>query len=143
MVAVALLLVAGGVAFKVTRPAPVEPKKKIAGTVYVLPRDFLLNLKDGRFARLSVALVLEAEEAAAEGGGHGAAPAAEPPEGYGTEPQEALVRSIVTDLLTRSDSKALLRAKERERMKDEIREEIERRSDIKATAVLFTDLAVQ
>ncbi len=40
-----------------TKPKPVN-KDKIKGTIYVLPAPFLLNLTDGRYAKLTVGLEL-------------------------------------------------------------------------------------
>lgn len=141
LVLVALLAVAG-VAFKMTRPAPPAPKMKVHGTVYVMPKDFLINLKDGRFAKLSVGLIVEAAEGGG-GGGHGAGAAApEPPEGYGAEPQEAIVRSIVTDTLTAASSEELLKEKGRTKLKKELKHLIETRTDVHAKDVLFMDLTV-
>ena len=54
MLAVALpvVLFAG---YTMTKPKPV-PKMKIKGTIYVMPKAFLLNLSDGRYAKVTVAL---------------------------------------------------------------------------------------
>src|SRR3954464_2462715 len=90
-----LLLVVGGVyKFVLAKPAPVH-KPKIAGEVYILQKDFLVNLKGGRFAKLNAALVLKEGYTPAAAGGHEAA--APPPTGYGVMPQEAVIRSIITD----------------------------------------------
>jgi flagellar basal body-associated protein FliL len=137
-----LLLALGGVyKFALAKPAP-EHKPKVEGEVYVLPKDFLLNLSDGRFARLNVALVLS-EPAVAAGGGHGAAPA-EPPEGFGPLPQEALVRDIVTNSsLTGVDGDELIKRAGRDRLKKRILKTIGLKTDVHAHDVLFTDVAVQ
>ena len=60
IIAVLALVVAGG-AYKTVLANPKEkaPEPKVAGTVYVLPKEFLVNLADGRFAKLQVALVVE------------------------------------------------------------------------------------
>src|SRR5262245_34339852 len=79
------------------KPSEKGPEPKVHGTVYVLPKEFLVNLADGRYAKLQVALVVEAAAAAGHGGGHGAPV---PPDGYGSEPQEAIVRDLITDELT-------------------------------------------
>ena len=99
IVPLVLLLVLGGVyKFVLAKPAAV-PKPKVEGEVYVLPKDFLVNLTDGKFAKLGVGLVFDQGfTAAPAGGGRGAAAA--PPEGYGVLPQEAVVRDIVTDMVT-------------------------------------------
>ena len=74
-------------------------------------------------------------------GGHGAA--AEPPEGYGTLPQEALIRGIVTDTLTGVDAEKLVKAEGREKLKHKLLKKIKKTTDVHAEEVLFTDVAVQ
>src|SRR4051794_41900442 len=96
-----LLLVVGGVyKFVLAKPAPV-PKAKIEGSVYVMPKDFLINLKSGRFAKLNAALVLKhgylEEAVAAGGGGHQAPP---PPDGHGPPPPGAAGRAGHTPTTT-------------------------------------------
>ena len=111
----ALLIVGGGMYKLVLAKEAPKPEPKIHGDVYVLGKDFLVNLADGHFAKLGVALVVEHGTAAPPSGdGHGAAPP-KPPEGYGSLPQEAAVRDIVTDTLT----------------------------DVEVHDVLFTDVSVQ
>jgi flagellar FliL protein len=139
-----LLLVVGGVyKFVLVKPAP-APKPKIAGSVYVMPKDFLINLKAGKFAKLNAALVLKEgylEEAiAASGSGH---EATAPPDGYGTLPQEAAVRAIITDSLTDMPATRLTKEKSRVKVEQEVLKRIERETDVKAEDVMFTDLAVQ
>src|SRR3954449_9657080 len=96
VVPVLLLVVLGGVyKFVLAKPGKPAPKPKVDGQVYVLPKEFLINLSGGRFAKLSVGLVLdEAQATVAEG------EATKPPEGFGTLPQEAVIRDLVTDTLT-------------------------------------------
>jgi flagellar basal body-associated protein FliL len=64
IIAVAALVLAGG-AYKTVLAKPKEkaPEPKVHGTVYVLPKEFLVNLADGRYAKLQVALVVEAATA--------------------------------------------------------------------------------
>jgi flagellar basal body-associated protein FliL len=139
-----LLLVMGGVyKFVLAKPAPV-PKAKIEGSVYVMPKDFLVNLKGGKFAKLNAALVLKEgyleEAVAASGGGH---EATAPPTGYGTLPQEAAVRAIITDSLTDLPATRLTREKSRAKVEKDVLKRIEHETDVKAQDVMFTDLAVQ
>ena len=82
----AALALGGGYKFVLAKPAKAEPKPKVHGTVYVLQKEFLVNLADGRYAKLHVGLVLVEDHVAAAAGGHGAPT---PPEGYGAMPQEA------------------------------------------------------
>jgi hypothetical protein len=140
-----LLIVVGGVYKFVLAPKPVVPKHKIEGSVYVMPKDFLINLKAGKFAKLNAALVLkhgylEEAVAAASGGGHTAAP---PPDGYGTLPQEAAVRAIITDSLTDISATRLTREKSRLKLQEAVLKRIEHETDVAAEDVMFTDLAVQ
>lgn len=140
-----LLLVVGGVYKFVLAPAPVVPKKKIEGSVYIMPKDFLINLAGGKFAKLNAALVLKhgyLEEAVAEasGGGH---EATTPPDGYGTLPQEAAIRSIITDTLTDINANRLVKEKSRLKLQEAVLKRIHHETDVEAEDVLFTDLAVQ
>lgn len=143
-VLVVLLVGAGGAyKFAFAKPAPV-PKKKVDGEVYVLPKDFMLNLEGGRFAKLGVALVLKVDpEAAAKKDKKKGSAAAKPPDGYGTEPQEALIRAIVTNVLTGETAEHLHSKKGREKLQKEILTDLKEKTDVKATEVLFTDVAVQ
>jgi flagellar basal body-associated protein FliL len=142
IIAVLALVVAGG-AYKTVLAKPKEkaPEPKVHGTVYVLPKEFLVNLADGRFAKLQVALVVEAAEAAGgHGGGHGA-PA--PPEGYGSEPQEAIVRDLITDELTNAADHQLIQREGREKIKKQILKSIKEHTDVHVEEVLFPDVTVQ
>jgi flagellar basal body-associated protein FliL len=138
---VVLALVVAGGAYKtvLAKPAEAEPEPKVHGTVYVLPKEFLVNLADGRYAKISVALVVEAAEAAAEGG-HGAPT---PPEGYGTEPQEAIVRDLITDTLTDAADHDLIGREGREKVKKKILKAIKKNTDVHVEEVLFPDVTVQ
>ena len=141
IIIVVVALVAAGGAYKTVLAKPKEkaPEPKVHGTVYVLPKEFLVNLADGRFAKLQVALVVEAAEAAG-GGGHGA-PA--PPEGYGAEPQEAIVRDLITDELTNAADHELIQREGRERIKKQILKSIKEHTDVHVEEVLFPDVTVQ
>jgi flagellar FliL protein len=145
VIPVVLLVVLGGVyKFVLAKPAAL-PTPKIAGTVYVLPKEFLVNLSEGRFAKLGVGLILDPKDHsladAAAGGEHGAAP--KPPEGFGPLPQEAVIRDIVTDTLTDRANSDLIDRGGRERLKKRIIRAITQRTDVHVEDVLFTDVAVQ
>jgi flagellar FliL protein len=139
IIAVLALVVAGG-AYKtvLAKPSKPAPKPKVAGEVYVLPKEFLINLADGRYAKVQVALVVEP----AEGGGHAEA-GATPPEGYGTEPQEAVVRDLVTDALTDASQQELVSAEGREKLKAQLLKTIKKHTDIHVDEVLLPDVTVQ
>jgi len=136
-----LLIVLGGVyKFALASPAPV-PKKKIEGEVYVLPKDFLVNTSDGKFAKVNVALVIKEGSAAPAAGGEEAAAA--PPEGFGTMPQEAAVRDIITNTLSDVPGSRIIKRAGREKLKKRILKQILKKTDVEAHDVLFTDVAVQ
>ncbi|MBX5469460.1 MAG: flagellar basal body-associated FliL family protein [Thermoleophilaceae bacterium] len=138
VVPVALLLVVGGVYKTVLAKPPQAPKPRVEGQVYVLPKEFLLNLADGRFAKLSVGLVLAHDQATA-----GAAEGAKPPDGYGTLEQEAVIRDIVTDDLTDVSGGDLIDRRRRDALKRRLLRDLRKHTDVKVEQVLFTDVAVQ
>jgi flagellar FliL protein len=140
VIIVVLALVGAGGAYKTVLAKPKEkaPEPKVHGEIYVLPKEFLVNLAGGRFAKLQVALVVEHLPVAA--GGHGA-PA--PPEGYGTEPQEAVVRDIITNELTDASDRELIDRHGRERIKKRILGSIKKHTDVHVEEVLFPDVTVQ
>ena len=145
IVPVVLLLVVGGGVYKfMFASKEEEPKHKVEGTVYVLGKEFLVNLADGRFAKLTVGLVLDPHDtsaAPAEAGGHGAAPA--PPEGFGPMPQEAIVRDLITDSLTGVHDQDLIDPHHREALKEKVLKAIKKSTDVHADEILFTDVTVQ
>jgi len=142
IIPVVLVLALGGVyKFVIAKPAA-EAKAKIEGTVYVLPKEFLVNLSEGRFAKLGVGIVLDPhDESLAAAAANKEAP--KPPEGFGPLPQEAVIRDIVTDTLTDRDAGSLTDRAGRERLKNKIKRVIAARTDVHVDDVLFTDVAVQ
>ena len=86
LIAIAALVVAG-LAYKMVLAPKSESKEKVEGTVYVMPKEFLLNLAGGRYAKMTVALVLAPGQSTGAGEG-----SAGPPEGFGTLEQEPLLR---------------------------------------------------
>ncbi len=107
--------------------------KKIEGSLVSVGEPFTLDLAKGRFARISVTLLVsEAPKKSAEGASD--APALE---------QNDAVRAIVTDLLTGVDSASLIDAKPRHGLQRKILKTLKKSTDVPVTKVLFTDLAVQ
>jgi flagellar FliL protein len=142
IIVVVALLGAGG-AYKTVLAKPKEkaPEPKVHGEVYVLPKEFLVNLADGRYAKVSVALIVEP---AAGGGGHGGGHGAPtPPDGYGAEPQEAVVRDLITDVLTNASDHELIQGEGREKIKKKILKSIKEHTDVHVEEVLFPDVTVQ
>ncbi len=59
IIPVLLVVLGGAYKFVLAKPAAAGPPPKVEGEVYVLPKEFLVNLKDGKFAKLAVALVFD------------------------------------------------------------------------------------
>jgi flagellar basal body-associated protein FliL len=141
-IVVALIAAGAGYKFVLAKPATAEPKPKVHGTPYVLGKEFLINLADGRFVKLTVALVLAHDDTStAPAGGHGAA--ASPPDGYGPMTQESVVRALVTEEVTNARDSQLIEAEGRERLKKRILKAIKKHTDVHAEEVLFPDVTVQ
>jgi flagellar basal body-associated protein FliL len=132
----ALLIVLGGL-YKVVLAKPANAHPKVHGQVYVLPKEFLLNLRGNHFVKLNVGLVLEDGSVPAKAEG------APPPDGFGLLPQEAVVRDVITDTITDTDPNRLVSRKGRNALKSRILKSLRRRTDVKVNDVLFTDVAVQ
>jgi flagellar FliL protein len=133
-----LLVAAVGYKFVLAKPATAQPKPHVDGTVYVLGKEFLVNLADGRYAKLTAALVLaedDTSQAAKEG--------STPPEGFGNMGQEAIVRSIITDDLTDAKDSDLLTTKGRAAIEKDILKRIRKETDVKANDIVFSDITVQ
>ncbi len=139
MLAVALPILILGVGYKMTRPAPVN-KDKIKGTIYVMPAPFLLNLQDGRFAKLTVALELAPGQS---DGASATAAAASGENAVGTLPEEPVVREIVTDAVTNQNGENLVSESGRRAVKHQILKAIDKQTDVKVESVLMPDLTVQ
>jgi flagellar basal body-associated protein FliL len=139
MLAVALPILILGVGFKMTRPKPVN-KDKIKGTLYVMPAPFLLNLQDGRFAKLTVGLLLAPGQS---DGASATAAASSGENAVGTLPEEPIVREIVTDDVTNQNGETLVTEAGRRAIKHQILQAIQKQTDIKIESVLIPDLTVQ
>ncbi|MGH2913373.1 MAG: flagellar basal body-associated FliL family protein [Solirubrobacteraceae bacterium] len=141
LIIILLVVVAGGgyVAKTMLLPKPAVAKPKIAGAIYVLPKGFTLNLTDGRYATMTIALIL----APGQSDGVGAAGITTTPAGIGTLPEEPAVRAIITNTVTDESSQTLLSASGRSSLEQQILTDIKDHTDVKVTGILFTDLAVQ
>jgi flagellar basal body-associated protein FliL len=137
IVPIAGLLLVFGV-YKFVFATPADSDAKVHGQVYVLPKEFVVNMAGGRYAKLTVGLVLSHDEKL-ESGGH----APPPPEGFGPLAQEALVREIVTDTLTGGEADELTASSGRGAYKRKILHAVKSETDVHAEDVVFTDVAVQ
>jgi flagellar FliL protein len=134
--ALLLVLVAG---YSMTKPKKV-PKMRVVGTIYELPQAFLINLSEGHFAKLAVALELSPQQSS--GGSSGGASSGSN-EAAGTLPEEPLVREIVTNAVTGQSGSTLVNVDGRSALRHQILTMIERETDVKVEAVLFPELTVQ
>jgi flagellar basal body-associated protein FliL len=141
-VIVALVALGGVYKFVLAKPKTAEAKPKVDGSVYILGKEFLVNLADGRFAKLTVALVLAHDDTStAPAGGHEGA--TKVPEGFGAMNQEAVVRDVITDDLTDIKDSDLIARDGRVKVKEEILKDLKKHTDVKVEDVLFTDVTVQ
>jgi hypothetical protein len=134
--ALPLLLFVG---YTMTKHKPVV-KQKINGTIYQMPGSFLLNLSDGRYVKLSMALQLapgQSDGASADGGGSATESS------VGTLPEEAVVREIVTNLVTNMSGETIISTSGRHALKEKILSTIRAQTDLKLEAVLIPDFTVQ
>ncbi|HEY2767738.1 MAG TPA: flagellar basal body-associated FliL family protein [Solirubrobacteraceae bacterium] len=133
-----VLLLVLGVGYTMTKPKKVI-KMKVPGTIYAMPQSFLLNLNEGHYAKLSVALDLapgQSTGASAEGGSSGT-------EGAGTLPEEPLIREIVTNTVTGQSGTSLTNGQSRNSIRHHILESIRHQTDVKVESVIFPELTVQ
>jgi flagellar FliL protein len=140
IIGLVVLLGVGGFAAKTILLKPKPVKMKVGGEVYVLPHQFTLNLADGRYATITAALVL------APGQSDGASATASAPSAdsvVGTLPEEAVIRDLITNIVTGVSSQTLTSATGREHIKQEILTAIRTSTDDKIDGVLFPDVAVQ
>src|SRR5580693_8763214 len=134
---IAPILLFGG--YTMTKAKPVV-KEKIKGTIYVMPQPFLLNLSDGRYAKLTVALQLAPGQS---DGASADASSSSSESGPGTLPEEPIVREIVTNAITGQSGETLISSSGRRGVKRQILHTIQQRTDVKVEEVLFPDFTVQ
>ena len=134
-----IVLLGGGYVAKGKLMPPKVVKPKIAGEIYILPHQFTLNVSDGHYATLTVALEL------APGQSDGATAANTPAAGsvVGTLPEEAVIRAIITNDITNQTSNALVSEPGRTGLEQQILSQIKSETDVKVDQVFFTDVAVQ
>jgi flagellar FliL protein len=141
-VVVALVALGGVYKFVIAKPKAAAAKPKVEGTVYILGKEFLVNLADGRFAKLTIALVLDHKDTSTvAASSHGST--TKPPDGFGAMGQEAVVRDVITDDLTDIKDTDLIGRAGRVKIKDEILKDLKAHTDVKVDDVLFTDVTVQ
>lgn len=133
-----VLLLVLGVGYSMAKPKKTV-KLKVTGTIYIMPQAFLLNLSEGHYAKLSVALDL----APGQSTGASSSSSTGSSEAAGTLPEEALIREIVTNTVTGQNGATLVSEHGRTAIKHQILATITRQTDVKVQAVLFPELTVQ
>ena len=132
-----LLVAVAGSAYKFAVPHKVV-KERINGTIYVLPKEFTINLAGGQYATVTVALLLAPTQSV------GVTSASNPPPtGFGSLTEEAVIRAIITNVLTGQQANTLISASGRQQLTTTILRDIKQQTDTLVTNVYFTDLAVQ
>jgi flagellar protein FliL len=134
-----IVLLGGGYVAKGKLMPPKVVKPKLAGEIYILPKQFTLNLTDGHYATLTVALEL------APGQSDGATADSTTSTGatVGTLPEEAVIRAIITNDVTDQTSNTLTSESGRTGLEQQILSQIKSETDVKVDKVFFTDVAVQ
>jgi flagellar basal body-associated protein FliL len=134
-----IILLGGGYVAKGKLMPPKVVKPKIAGEIYILPHQFTLNVSDGHYATLTVALEL------APGQSDGSSATNTPAAGsvVGTLPEEAVIRAIITNDVTNQTSQTLISDSGRTKLEQQILSQIKTETDVKVDQVFFTDVAVQ
>lgn len=128
-----LLAGGGGAYFFVLAPKPAKAvPPKVDGTLFPLSPEFVVNLGGEHYGKVSIALLLTAGAPAATEGG--AAP---------TLLEDAAVRAIVTNDLTGLPSSDLIERPKRNALEQKILTDLKKKTDVKVTEVLFTDVVVQ
>ena len=135
VVVVVAVLGFAGYTFAMPKKAP---KVKVNGTIYILPKQFTLNMKGGQYATLTVALLLAPTQSV------GVTSATNPPPtGFGSLTEEAVIRAIITNDVTDQPSSALVTQAGRQTLEKKILADIKSQTDTQVDDVYFTDVAVQ
>jgi flagellar FliL protein len=136
-IALPLVLFAG---YTMTKHKPV-PKEKVKGAIYLMPKEFLLNLHDGRYGKVAVALDLAPGQS--DGATAGASSSGSGENAAGTLPEEPMVREIVTSVISGQEGPTLESDSGRRSIQKEIAAEIRKQTDVKVESVLIPDFTVQ
>ncbi|MBX5475285.1 MAG: flagellar basal body-associated FliL family protein [Thermoleophilia bacterium] len=131
-----VVLVAAGVAYKtVLAPKKARAVPRLPGALMPLSQPFVVNLRGGRYAKVSVALLLENVPASA---------AAETSSGTATPvPQEPAIRAVVTDMLTGLPANDLIEPGPRRRLVARLLKALRAATDNTIDKVFLTDITVQ
>jgi flagellar FliL protein len=135
--ALPLVLFAG---YTMTKHKPVA-KVKVKGTIYLMPKEFLLNLRDGRYAKVAIALDLAPGQS--DGSSAAGASAGSGENAVGTLPEEPIVREIITSVISGQEGSTVESDSGRRGIQKEIASDIRKQTDVKVEDVLIPDFTVQ
>jgi|1185.fasta_scaffold02448_2 flagellar FliL protein len=131
-------LAGGGAYWFLLKPKPAAtkaPAPHVKGELFALSPEFLVNLTDGHYGKVSVALLLKEK------------PSAKDLDPMATEGvkllQDPIIRATITDDLTGISTASLIQRSERAHLREEILKDLERATDVEVKDVLFTDVVVQ
>jgi flagellar basal body-associated protein FliL len=136
---VLLVLVGAGGAywfkFKPSGPVKKPPPPHVEGSLFTLEPEFVVNLTDNHYGKVTVALLLKEEPKPAQ--------LVATSEGAEKFVQDPVVRSTITDDLTGISTNELIDHTRRDALRKEILKDLVKATDIEVTGVLFTDVVVQ
>ena len=123
----------GGAYFFLLAPKPAKAvPPKITGSLFNLQPEFVVNLSAGHYGKVSIALLMTSGVPAAPASG-----------GAATLPEDAAVRAIITNDLTGLPTSTLIDRTARNAVQQKILKDLQTKTDVKLTQVLFTDVVVQ
>lgn len=134
---IVLVAVAGGAYHFMLAPkasAKKAPKPHVQGDLFDLTPEFVVNLTDGHYGKVTVALLLEEAPTPAQLDATSDTPKLV---------QDPVIRATVTDDLTGITTDDLINRSKRDDLRGEILKDLQKATDIEVTGVLFTDVVVQ
>lgn len=137
-VIVVVVAVLGFAGYTFAMPHKKGPKVKVNGQIYILPKQFTLNLKGGQYATLTVALLLAPTQSLGV-----TSTTNPPPTGFGSLTEEAVIRAIITNDVTDQPEGALVTQSGRSALEKKILADIKSQTDTVVDNIYFTDVAVQ
>jgi len=142
MIVGALVVLGGVYKFVLAPKPPAGPvvKPHVEGVQLPIDKEFMVNLSGGKFAKVQVVLLLSEKDpaAAAESAAEGAAATGPTP----LHPQNAVIRSVITNELTGLGENELLNKGKQEEILKKITKRLNKETDAKVLEVQFTDLSV-
>src|SRR5262249_55491911 len=121
----------------IAKPIVAKPKPKVDGIVYILGKEFLVNLVDNRFVKLTVVFVLDHKDTSVVASSEGGVIVSD---GFGAMTEEVAVRDVITNDLTDAKVDDLITAKGRADVKEEILKDLKAHTDVKVDDILFIDV---